>query len=239
MSYSTDMSVLIRTRKRLPPAERREQILKVAAEAFARKGYRTTSVTDIVEGAHIGRGTFYLYFDSKKDIFVELLESYFQGFEGLLRENQARLSDVTLSYLEIVRTWRENLLRILEYHHDNPILTTMVYGEVFARDMDFSQRVDELFDLSMSHFIKELRLLQRSGLMRPCDPEVASTQILGSITYILMVYLAKKKKVDLDALANEILKYHLRALISPEVKVDVLEMLEQSVSGTGPPAGSH
>lgn len=239
MSYSTDMSVLKKTRTRLPPAERREQILRVAAKVFAEKGYRTTSITDIVEGARIGRGTFYLYFDSKKDIFVELLESYFQGFQTLLKENQARLSNVTLSDLDIVRTWRANLLRILEYHRNNPILTTMVYGEVFARDMDFSQRVDELFNLSMSHFIRELRLLQRSGLMRPCDTEVASTQILGSITYILMVYLAKKEVVDLDALADEILKYHLRALISPEVGGNVLEMLERSISGTGPPAGSH
>ena len=223
----------------MPPAERREQILEVSARVFSKKGYRTASVTDIVEGARIGRGTFYLYFDSKKAIFIELLESYFRGFETLLKENQEKLRNVVRLNGDVVSIWRENLMRILEYHQNNPILTTVVYGEVFAKDIDFSHRVDELFGLTMNHFINELSLLQRAGLMRPCDPEVASAQILGSITYVLMVYLAKKKKVDLDALADEILKYHLRALVSPEVEGDMLTMLEQSMSVTRPPAGSH
>lgn len=226
--YSTDMSVSKKTRKRLAPAERREQILEVAAKVFAEKGYRMTFVTDIVEGAGIGRGTFYLYFDSKKDVFIELVESYFRGFESLLKENRARLRNVIGFSGDVITTWRENLLRILEFHDEKPFLTTLVYGEVFAKDVDFSKRVDELLGLQMDHFLNELSLLQGAGFIRPCDPEVASAQLLGSVTYVLMVHMANRDGMDLDSLADEILEYHLRALVAPEVEKDVLAMLKDS-----------
>jgi AcrR family transcriptional regulator len=230
--YDTDMSVQSATRKRLPPEERRGQILDVAAKVFSRKGYRRTSVSDIVEGAHIGRGTFYLYFNSKKDIFVELLESYFQGFEALLRENQERLHEVVRLSRDVISTLRDNLMRILEYNRDNSVLTSIVYGEAFTRDTDFSKRVEELLGLAMSQFRDELNLLQQAGLARPCDPEIASAQLLGATTYVLMAYLNKRNKADLDALADEILEYHLRAIVSPEFQEQALAALELYESGS-------
>lgn len=224
------MSVSKPTRKRLAPGERRKQILDVAAEVFAEKGYRAAFVTDIVEGAGIGRGTFYLYFNSKKDVFGELVESYFEGFESLLRENQSRLRSVIGFSGDVIRTWRQNLLRILEFHERNPFLTTLVYGEVFAKDVDFSKRIDEMLKLAMGHFMKELSMLQDSGLARPCDTEIASSQMLGSITYVLMIHLAGRGDIDLEGLADEILEYHLRALVSHEYEKQVLSMLEKSRS---------
>ena len=52
---------------------RREQVLRHAKRIFARKGYHRTNVADIITRARIARGTFYLYFQNKKDLFEELL----------------------------------------------------------------------------------------------------------------------------------------------------------------------
>jgi len=38
------------------------------------QGYHRTNVADIIARARIARGTFYLYFQNKKDLFEELLE---------------------------------------------------------------------------------------------------------------------------------------------------------------------
>ena len=54
--------------------ERRAQVLRHAKRIFARKGYHRTNVADIISRARIARGTFYLYFQNKKDLFEELLE---------------------------------------------------------------------------------------------------------------------------------------------------------------------
>ena len=53
---------------------RRAHILHTALEVFATNGYHQTRVSDIIEAAGIARGTFYLYFESKSAIFLELLE---------------------------------------------------------------------------------------------------------------------------------------------------------------------
>jgi AcrR family transcriptional regulator len=103
------MSVPKTVRKRFPASQRRGQVLEVAAEVFANKGYRMASVTDIVEGAGIGRGTFYLYFNSKKDVFLELTEGYFSGFAHMLSENQKRLEEATRKGVHFIPVWRDNM----------------------------------------------------------------------------------------------------------------------------------
>ena len=53
---------------------RRAAILKASLKVFGRNGYHNTHVSDIIEAAGIARGTFYLYFESKNAIFLELLD---------------------------------------------------------------------------------------------------------------------------------------------------------------------
>lgn len=55
--------------------ERRAQLLAYATERFAVDGYHPTSVADIVDGMGVGKGVFYWYFDSKEELFVEILRS--------------------------------------------------------------------------------------------------------------------------------------------------------------------
>ena len=103
------------TRRRLSPEKRREEVIQVAAEVFARKGYRAANVTDIVQRAGIGRGTFYLYFDSKQDVFLELIERYFSGFEELLASNQKNLREAIATGDQPIVAWRSNIINILEF----------------------------------------------------------------------------------------------------------------------------
>lgn len=51
----------------------RQAILNAAVSEFAKRGFKETSVAEIMEAAKLGLGTFYNYFDSKEDILVELL----------------------------------------------------------------------------------------------------------------------------------------------------------------------
>ncbi|MDQ3294633.1 MAG: TetR family transcriptional regulator [Actinomycetota bacterium] len=53
--------------------ERRQQLLDHATQRFAETGYHPTSVADIVGGVGVGKGVFYWYFDSKEQLFLELL----------------------------------------------------------------------------------------------------------------------------------------------------------------------
>jgi AcrR family transcriptional regulator len=61
----------------------RQQLLEAARDAFCERGYRATTVAEIVSRAHTARGTFYLYFRNKDDVFSEVLA---ENCEDLLRE---------------------------------------------------------------------------------------------------------------------------------------------------------
>jgi len=60
-------------RKKEAAEQRRQSILEAARMVFARKGYDASGVEDIAEQAGIGKGTLYLYFPSKEQIYLAAL----------------------------------------------------------------------------------------------------------------------------------------------------------------------
>ncbi|UVI30739.1 TetR/AcrR family transcriptional regulator [Paenibacillus spongiae] len=74
IAISSDNKVLLRD-------TRREQLLAVAVERFAKYGYHSTKISDIVAQAGVAQGTFYWYFKSKEAIALEIIRV---GREGLL-----------------------------------------------------------------------------------------------------------------------------------------------------------
>jgi len=60
--------------RRLPRAERRDQILAAATRAFARSGFAATGLDDIAAEAGISRVILYRHFDSKTDLYRAVLD---------------------------------------------------------------------------------------------------------------------------------------------------------------------
>jgi AcrR family transcriptional regulator len=61
----------------LPRAERRDAILRGAAEAFARAGYAATSMEDIAAASGITKLIVYRHFDSKEELYRAVLQRVF------------------------------------------------------------------------------------------------------------------------------------------------------------------
>lgn len=64
--------------RRLRRAERREQLLAAATQAFARTGFAATSLDDIATAAGISRVLLYRHFDSKTDLYRAVLDRAIQ-----------------------------------------------------------------------------------------------------------------------------------------------------------------
>jgi AcrR family transcriptional regulator len=52
----------------------RQRLLVRGRESFSRQGLRKTSVADLTKAAGIALGSFYLFFQSKEDLFFAVLE---------------------------------------------------------------------------------------------------------------------------------------------------------------------
>ncbi len=66
---------------------RRAELVAAAARLFAERGVAGTAVSDIVRAAGVAQGTFYLYFDSKDDAVLAVVEQI--GTEMLAAIRQA------------------------------------------------------------------------------------------------------------------------------------------------------
>ena len=55
---------------------RREELLRIAAQLFAERGFKNTTVRDIADAAGILSGSLYHHFDSKESMVDELLDTF-------------------------------------------------------------------------------------------------------------------------------------------------------------------
>jgi AcrR family transcriptional regulator len=215
-------------RRVLPPDERKREILEAAGEVFSAKGYRVAAVSDILEIAGIARGTFYHYFDSKKDVFLELVESYFAEFELVLQECHKRLVENLNSGASPFEAWKEYALDVFRFHSKNPKLTLLVYRDAMALDEHFSYRVDELSDLGTNYIAKGLRVMQERGLISKGDVEIAATIITGATVFLTLEYVVRRGTDDLETLAEELARNQIKALAPLDEMFDQLFRPERS-----------
>jgi len=65
----------------------REEILEAALNMFSINNYHATSMSMIAEEAGVSKGTLYWHFDSKEDLFRELVLAGFDYFNTTLQKN--------------------------------------------------------------------------------------------------------------------------------------------------------
>ncbi len=60
--------------RRLTGEQRRQQLVEVAASLFSERGYRSTTMDDVAEAAGVTKPLLYQHFDSKKALYLELVD---------------------------------------------------------------------------------------------------------------------------------------------------------------------
>src|SRR5690625_3812312 len=68
------MMASMSTTRRLPRAERRQQLMDTATGCFAAKGYNAASMDEVAEAADVSKPVLYQHFDSKLDLYLVVLQ---------------------------------------------------------------------------------------------------------------------------------------------------------------------
>lgn len=97
------------------------KLMESAGECLALYGVRRTTVDEIVRRSHIAKGSFYLFYDSKEDLFLSLLESFISSIEPMylgmleeLDENHIATSLTEIFYSIALRFEEEGIYRFLD-----------------------------------------------------------------------------------------------------------------------------
>jgi AcrR family transcriptional regulator len=158
----------------------RKKLIETGREHFERFGVRKTNVADLAREAGIAKGTFYLFFDSKEDLFLTINEEF---DKKLQREAPLRLEKSQ----NPKETFRKFLKYVLDLFNTDPMMKLAADKEEFERlshkipsdEFRFHQESTNEF------FTKLIKKWQQKGLIRDHDPEV----IVGAVKSLYFVFM--------------------------------------------------
>jgi AcrR family transcriptional regulator len=95
------------TRREREKLQRRAEILEAAKELFYEKGYQNTTIDEIAARSEYGKGTIYLYFQGKDDLYVSIIEAGYAELEERLnkaikgkRNPEQKIKAIFLAFIE-------------------------------------------------------------------------------------------------------------------------------------------
>lgn len=128
-------------RRRLPPEERRAQLLSIAIDVFADRGLGAARHAEIAERAGVAVSTVFVYFPTREALVDAVLDEVADFFvraaerlHGQPKDCVAILRDVGEAFLEVLRTHRSHAIVWLEWG-------AAVREEVWPRYRAFTESV--------------------------------------------------------------------------------------------------
>ncbi|MCL1827217.1 MAG: TetR/AcrR family transcriptional regulator [Candidatus Cloacimonetes bacterium] len=129
-----------------------EIILEAAKKVFVKYGYQKTSMEDIAKEAMIGKGSIYYYFNTKEDIFINIMENI---TKEVITELETKISQA--------KTFREKFEVFLTEPFGTFISHSMLFVEVmneaspvfFSKIKDFRAETQEQLKKIMGRIIQE------------------------------------------------------------------------------------
>ena len=126
----------------------RQEIIAAAFDCFAERGYHATGIADIAARLGIGHGTFYRYFENKRDIVEHVVSDVIERIMAALREENA--PDVP----QDLDDYRRQTARIGEamgrIFLDDPRVPRMLLLEAPGIDPAMADRILDFYELSAS-----------------------------------------------------------------------------------------
>ena len=80
----------------------RSNIMKVALELFAHKGFHSTSVSQIAKTADVSKGLLYNYFESKEDLLLQIFMDMFRETSNILESELGKTDDPKVQLKNII-----------------------------------------------------------------------------------------------------------------------------------------
>ena len=208
-------------RKRLTREESREQTTKHLLDAgqklIAQKGLNATSVEDITAAAGYSRGAFYSNFDTKYDLFIEVLRR-----DHLDTHDQfMALCDDEIPFPQLLGRLRE--LYGLQYRNDESLLNWAEARMLAARDPEFRARLHEV-DAEKRHDINAVveYVFRRAGGTPQLPPAVMAMGFVSLIEGVKLTMLAAPNDITPTS-AEAVLSVFLEAVLKQSVLQDAAQ----------------
>src|SRR5215470_1421838 len=184
----------------------RRRILRVAASEFARLGFDQANINIIAEQAGIGKGTIYLYFENKRELFLGMLRAIAQTQLASVRA--ALAADGTIQQ-RIERLFRA-FAHLAEEHSDSfNVYMSALYGVNRA----FQDEATKLLRDYVAVIAVMLEQSQARGEIRTQHVEATSLMVLSlTESYILSAKVLGQSERELVQQAGNVAQLILHGI---------------------------
>ncbi|HEX9068148.1 MAG TPA: TetR/AcrR family transcriptional regulator [Ktedonobacterales bacterium] len=192
----------------------KRRILDVAEEVFGEQGYYEASVSEITRRAGVAQGTFYIYYHSKLEIFVELIADLGARVRGAMRE-------ATLDVPGRLEAERRGFAAFFAFVRDHRRIYRIVQeAERVAPDAahDYYRRISE-------GYVRGLTAAMATGEIRQLDPEATAYALMGIGHFLALRWLVWPQP---DGETGE-------SGIPTEVYESVVQLIEHGLAGEKAP----
>jgi AcrR family transcriptional regulator len=165
-------------------ADKKADIFRCAKEIFSQKGFKDTKITDITEAAGIAAGTFYNFYSSKEELFLEIYLAENEKLKSRMAEKF--FSDKEDAADDLVQLLKEALAFNHEGLSSNPILKEWYNPDGYAKIERYYREKNEKTDASEIHDYSAglVKRWQTKGLIRTDIDLETILALFHSITYI-------------------------------------------------------
>ncbi|WP_326820720.1 TetR/AcrR family transcriptional regulator [Streptosporangium sp. NBC_01756] len=179
-------------------SERRDHLVRLAAELFARKGFQATTVREIAEEAGILSGSLYHHFDSKESIVDEVLTTFLDDLVGRYRVALEQQGEPVAILSEMVRigfgTLEPHRAAITVMQNDWNYLRSLPGGR-----FDYLVKAEDEVERM---WVEQIRLGQAAGQVRAdVDPKLTYRMIRDTI-WVTVRWFRPGGRLDTTGLAE-------------------------------------
>ncbi|HEV2377611.1 MAG TPA: TetR/AcrR family transcriptional regulator [Streptosporangiaceae bacterium] len=189
-------------------SERRAQMVQLAGELFARKGYRGTTVREIADAAGILSGSLYYHFDSKESIGDEILSSFLNAVLADYRAAVASGSNPREVIEQIVRSTSRTLVR-----HQAALAMLENDWNYFSTQPRFSYLRKALAEIERT-WVSQLDLGKQAGLFRADLNPKLTYRLLRDVLWITAQW-RRPGGVSTDEVVQEFLRLLFNGISAP------------------------
>lgn len=158
--------------------DKKADIFQCGKELFFTKGFKDTNISDIAKSASIAVGTFYNYYSSKEELFIEI---YTKENEQLKKEVMESL-DLNQDPVSVVKNIVEQNINAI---HSNPILKEWYNPDFFRKlEKNYHEESAKSND-SLPNMYKELfKNWKMEGRIREDIDDGLLLALFDSLVYI-------------------------------------------------------
>lgn len=185
---------------------KKNEIAQAARELFTDYGYKAVSMEQIAQRANVAKGTLYLYFKDKEDLFIYLAEEFIKQFDNFIKE----IEDKKLSLVDEIHEVIYNMLMYRKNHR----FIYRVTKEAKEFRTQISCKVLDMLDNTVSVYLENrLNNAVEKGLIKPCNTTILSFVVIKVYTALAFEWEEKHEPLNEREIAESVGKFLKQGLL--------------------------